>query len=476
MSAAAPGLIRPATRDLATRLTESALAHDSTVTSNAAVDAWLTGRQRESAHTVSRIPFADLTGWHFDPGSGNLVHDTGKFFSVIGLRVRTDREWDREWSQPIISQPEIGLLGIVAKEFDGVLHFLLQAKMEPGNVNAVQLAPTVQATRSNYTGVHRGRGITHLEYFAENAGSRVLVDALQSEQGAWFLTKRNRNVVVEVTSDVPAHDDFCWLTLGQIRRLLRRDNVVNMNIRSILASLQFAVPASGGATAPAGRYRDALLRSIDGSAGSLHSTGTVLSHLTTAKARHEVTRQVINLDDVEGWHRSADEIAHDDGRYFRVVAVDTAATSREVGRWTQPLLAPHSRGVSAFLVKEIGGVLHLLVRARVEAGLIDVAEFGPTVQCTPGNYVGARQPTYLDEVLATPPERILYDTVQSEEGSRFYRAESRYLVVAARDDFPVEVHRDFLWITLHQATELLKNSYYFAIQARSLISGLQSTW
>lgn len=66
--------------------------------------------------------------------------------------------WGRvaSWDQPIINQPEVGYLGFIVKEFNGVLHFLMQAKIEPGNVNHVQLSPTIQATRSNYTQVHQG--------------------------------------------------------------------------------------------------------------------------------------------------------------------------------------------------------------------------------------------------------------------------------------------------------------------------------
>ncbi|SBT42726.1 NDP-hexose 2,3-dehydratase family protein [Micromonospora auratinigra] len=465
----------PATVDLAARFTASAAAGDSTVTPNDQVEAWLAGRQQAGDVRVTRIPFADLVGWRFRP-DGDLVHDSGKFFSVTGVRISSGRDRTVAWSQPIINQPEIGLLGMVAREFGGVLHFLVQAKMEPGNINTVQLAPTVQATRSNYTGVHRGRGITHLEYFTGPRAGRILVDALQSEQGAWFLNKRNRNIVVEVDEDVPDHEDFRWLTLGQIQGLLRRDDMVNMNIRSILATVPFAVPEDPTGPTPAGPWRESLLRSVAGTEGALHTTRTVLSRLTAAKARFELDRHVIGLDEVAGWHRTADEIAHDEGRFFTVIATDTTAASREVRRWTQPLVAPRARGISAFLVKPIDGVAHLLVRARYEAGLIDVAEFGPTVQCTPDNYPHGSRPRYLDEVLAAPPERVLYDTVQSEEGSRFYRAQSRYLVVAAPDDFPVEVPEDFTWVTLHQATELLQNSYYFAIQARTLLAGLQSTW
>jgi len=462
----------------AERFTASVLAGDGLPMPNARIGPWLAERRSACRYEVSTIPFDKLVGWRFQEGTGDLVHESGKFFSVVGLRVRTDREWDASWAQPIISQPEVGLLGIVVKEFDGVLHCLMQAKMEPGNVNTIQLSPTVQATRSNYTGVHRGRAIPFIEYFTPDGGGRVLVDALQSEQGAWFLNKRNRNVIVEVTGDVPEHEDFCWLTLGQIRRLLRQDNVVNMNTRSILAGLGFAPPpAETGCVLPDG-LRDGLIRSL-GTASPLCSPGEISSRLTEVKARRELVRQLIPLNGVARWTHREDRIEHEDGKYFRVIAAETTASSREVSHWTQPLLAPAGRGISALFVRMIEGTLYLLMRAQVEAGLIDVAEFGPTVQYTPRNYVDVparHRPPFAELVAATPPERILYDTVLSEEGGRFYRAESRYLVALLPEDFPIDVPDEFTWMTLNQATELIRYSYHFSMQARTLITACQSCW
>ena len=147
------------------RFTVSAHAVDSPVLPNTAFRRWFDEHRRANQFTVHRIPFDELVGWRFEDGTGNLVHDSGKFFSVEGLDVHTDWGDRGAWMQPIINQPEIGILGIVVKEFDGILHCLMQAKMEPGNLDSVQLSPTVQATRSNYTGVHRGRSIRYLEYF-----------------------------------------------------------------------------------------------------------------------------------------------------------------------------------------------------------------------------------------------------------------------------------------------------------------------
>src|SRR3990167_8887293 len=123
---------------------------------------------------------------------------------------------------------------------NGILYFLMQAKIEPGNINVVQLSPTLQATKSNYTQVHKGNTTLCLEYFfGERDDVEILLDQLQSEQCARFLKKRNRNIIIEVTSDIEVKEDFCWLTLGQIKQLLTFDNVVNMDTRTVISGIPY---------------------------------------------------------------------------------------------------------------------------------------------------------------------------------------------------------------------------------------------
>jgi oxidase EvaA len=413
-------------------------------------------RGRANRFRVDRIPLGDLQGWSFQRGTGNLVHSSGRFFSIEGLRVTVGDGPFPEWHQPIIRQPEVGILGILAKEFDGVLHFLMQAKMEPGNPNLLQLSPTVQATRSNYTRVHGGAGVRYLKFFTEAAEGHVLADVLQSEHGSWFYRKSNRNMIVEALGDVPPHEDFCWLTLGQIGELLHRDNVVNMDSRTVLAC--------------------APVR--DTGEEALHSDTELLSWFTAERSRHDVRAECVPLAGLPGWVHHEDVITHEHGRYFDVVAVSVEARSREVAHWTQPLFEPRGLGITAFLTRRIGGVPHVLVSARVEGGFLDTVELGPTVQCVPRNYDHLPVPDlplFLDTVLAAGPDRIRYDAVHSEEGGRFLRAESRYLIVEAdEDEAPLEPPPGFCWVTAGQLTSLVRHGHYLNVQARTLLVVLRA--
>ncbi|MBK1787875.1 NDP-hexose 2,3-dehydratase family protein [Prauserella cavernicola] len=437
---------------------------------------WWNERSMATRFEVSQVPFAELDAWRFDPDSGNLGHESGRFFSVEGLQVRSAGV--DTWSQPIINQPEIGILGILVKEFDGVLCCLMQAKMEPGNVNTIQLSPTVQATRSNYTQVHRGSSTRYLEHFAGPGRGRVIVDVLQSEQGAWFWRKRNRNMVVLVTEDIPVHDDFRWLPLSQVREALNVDNLVNMDARTVLSCMPFGLPeepaGSAGDTFSEALARSYQYQSAHGDRPGLHTAGEILSWFTEAKTRCDWTASLIPLAGVRQWSRDESELSAEDGRNFRIIGVRVRADNREVAGWSQPLLEPRGRGQAWFVTRVIEGVLHVLVRARPEFGLMDLVEMAPTIHLLPGQGLADVQEEFLSELVGSGLGRVRYDAVLSEEGGRFYHALTRYRIVEVGEDFPVSVPPDFCWMTLSQLTDLLRHGHYLNIEARSLLACMQS--
>ncbi|WP_225726917.1 MULTISPECIES: NDP-hexose 2,3-dehydratase family protein [unclassified Nocardia] len=423
---------------------------------------WFADRECANDYKVSVVSLDALNGWQTDPRSGDIHHRSGRFFSVIGLRVATESRTPGTWSQPIIRQPEIGILGIIAKRVGGTLYCLMQAKMEPGNVNLIQLSPTVQATRSNYTRVHQGSPVPYLEYFLTPRRGRPVFDSLQSEQGSWFLGKRNRNMIVEVDEDIPVLADFCWLSVRQLAELIRVPNLVSMDSRTVLSGIPFLL----------GDPRDRGWRAAK------HSLSHILSWFTEVKAQHQLERTVVPLNSLPDWERSGGMIHRPDRRFFSVLGVDVHASNREVRQWSQPMLRPAGRGVIAFLGRHFDGVFHVLVYARTEAGTGDVVEMAPTVSCIPDNYVGVpdgHRPRYLDLVLAAAGARILVDVVHSEEGGRFYHAENRYLVVDVGDDLPADVPRDYCWMTPEQLTGFIRYGNHVNVGARCLLSCMTET-
>jgi oxidase EvaA len=410
------------------------------------------------------------------------VHESGGFFSIEGISVKTNAGMVPSWTQPIINQPEIGILGFVTKKINGILHFLIQAKIEPGNINSVQLSPTLQATKSNYSKKHGGKSPRYLEYFNGTKKSRILLDQLQSEQGARFYKKRNRNIIIETEEDIEIHDDFCWVTLGQIKDLLKEDNLVNMDTRTVISGINYG-SYSEESISLLSRFvyhgeiaqqksNELLLSTLDAKR-SLNTIEEIISWITGLKGKYEIDVKLIPLNQVKKWNTSSHEISHEENKFFSVIAAKVHISSREVTEWCQPLIRSRQDGIIAFIVKRIHGVLHFLVQAKVEAGNLDILELAPTVQCLTGNYRKGQNEydvPFLDVVLSAKPESILHRSMQSEEGGRFYREQNLNMIVEAPENFPVDVPENFCWMTLAQIYKFIQFNNYLNIQSRSLLS------
>ncbi len=437
---------------------------------------WFAAKDRRDRFTVRRVPLTALDQWAYLENPLRLGHRSGKFFTIEGIRVETACGPVPSWDQPIINQPEVGILGLLAREIDGVLHFLMQAKMEPGNVNVLQLSPTVQATRSNYSRVHGGQAPRYLEYFTEPGLARVLLDQLQPEQGARFLRKRNRNMVVAVDHEVPVHEDFCWLTLGQIKALLAHDNIVNMDARTVVSLIPMSdpdeVPDAGVLEGATGFLRDACL-SFCRAAHERHSMDAIMTWLTEAKARQDMRVSPLPLNALRGWNVTDEAIFHDTGLYFSVIGVDVAARTREATRWSQPLLHHEGEGLVGFLCQRQGGVLHFLVRGSLEPGNRDGVQIGPTVACSEVAARATRRcaPPFLEAFLSPAPGTVRYDAIQSEEGGRFHHFCNRYMIVELPPGQERPVSDDFLWMTPGQLWRMARHGHV-NIEARNLLACL----
>lgn len=452
---------------------KSLLTEENKYNSTAELKQWIEQRNKEVQVYVEKIPFNQLKMWHADP-DGSLHHDSGRFFSIVGIDVQTDYDFISHWRQPIISQPEVGYLGILTKEIDGVLYFLMQAKIEPGNVNCVQISPTLQATKSNYSRVHSGKSPNYLEYFVNANPDNIILDQLQSEQGARFLRKRNRNIIIKVDEEVEVLPDFRWMTLGQIKELMRYDNLVNMDTRTVLSGLKISdyVSPLDDLKGISEYGKGWLLSSTTNH--SYISIRDHLSWLTNLKAKYELHVAPCPITDMPGWEKNKMEIVRTDGKYFKIIGVNVTISNREVSSWCQPLVEPMQKGLCAFIIKKINGIYHFLVQAKLECGNFDVMELAPTVQCLTGNVPKDKllQPKFYDYVVNAPKNRVLIDVIQSEEGGRFYHEQNRNILIEAEDDFPLELPERYTWMTLRQIYKFLRFNNYLNIQARSIISAL----
>ena len=208
---------------------------------------WYWHHVRNSTMVASPIPLSECRQWNFDASSGAICHASGEFFRVESYRISGtgSREIDSGWDQPFLTQVgyDGGILGLLRKRFDGVPHYLVEAKEEPGNYNTVQISPTVQATYSNLKRAHKGKQTHYSDLFLnpEDHPVTVFFDQWTSEDGGRLFNKRNRSMLLEHDEAEELElvsDRFRWVSLYQLKKLIREENaIVAPHIRGILSAL-----------------------------------------------------------------------------------------------------------------------------------------------------------------------------------------------------------------------------------------------
>ncbi len=202
---------------------------------------WREALRKDLHFRAELLPLKDVRNWHLDEG-GNVRHESGQFFGVEGVRIESGALREvASWDQPILTQPEGGVLAMVARDTaaDGV-QFLLQAKAEPGNLGTLQLTPSIQCTWSNLKLAHKGRRPPLAELLLADAGVRVVYRAQHNEEGGRFWRKSNENVVLFLDDEgliETSLEFFHWASLSQIKELALVDNVLSPFVKTILAPL-----------------------------------------------------------------------------------------------------------------------------------------------------------------------------------------------------------------------------------------------
>ena len=428
---------------------ESWKDRDGNVNSTPDIFSWIKELNASTCVRIEECGIDECSSWLYDSEHGRIVSRSGKFFSITGMRWIIDGVTVSE--QPVIIQPEIGYLGILCAEIDGVLNFLMQAKIEPGNVNCVQLSPTIQATRSNFTRVHGGRAPTYLELFSDPERCTVIYDRIQSEQGSRFLRKRNRNIILRLNDDevssLEMHPNFRWMTLGQIKELMKEDNLVNMDTRTVLSGLPLEDEGSYG-------YIGKIHRKLD-----------------DYRMYHDISTEEVPLSELSEWTVSRRGIDCRRPADFMVRYYNIEIEGREVRKWDQPLFKAAGMATFGLLYRENGGHAEYLIRLKPEIGCFDMAEMGPTVQWEPTH--DAAGDTDIDKLFRkkiASEEGIVTDVILSEEGGRFYHEQNRNLIIKIKEEELPEIPDDYAWTDLASLSRMIRSGSDLNIQLRNLVS------
>ncbi|NVJ69607.1 MAG: NDP-hexose 2,3-dehydratase family protein [Alphaproteobacteria bacterium] len=430
---------------------------------------WLNERRASSKLQNKRIKFSDSREWSFD--EGRLRHKTGGFFSIEGVVCQSLDPLLSGRQQPIINQPEIGILGFLVCETDGEFEWLVQAKGEPGNTHAIQLAPSVQATYSNYMRRHGGAATYYLNHFL--CVKELMSDSLQSEQGTRFLRKFNRNAVSLVSEKLPLEtENYRWLESGCIREALGADYVINTDARSVITTAPWRLVADGKAPftgVKATTFLNGKLAQSYVEEASLEVVAKMHDWLRQRRQELDLRIHQCSLADIQGWSLEDDcVVANDSNRELAVEHYRVEAPGRERSQWDQPLVRSPQIDEVVLICQEREGVLRFLLRPAYEIGLTGGVEIGPSYK------KDGHVPEWLAPLVERGVGRDLISVQQSDEGGRFMESQCLYKLVYLEPNHEIKDKEDNFWVTASELELICRSEKLLTNEARSVVSLLLS--
>ena len=410
--------------------------------SNKAILKWLNKQRKKQFLNVKKIDLFKLRKWKFN--KKEIHHESKKFFKVVGVRIHSNFYKKKNWDQPIIVQNEIGILGVIKNTKTN--KYLLQAKVEPGNINRIQISPTVQATKSNYTRIHGGKNIPYLEYFRGKNKNF----SLQTEQAFRYFNKKNSNIVSYVSKKINLDDRFRWFSKKEINILLKKKNLINMDTLSVFSSFIKK------------KKKDF----------PLNNKKTIAKWKNSLNKKYSLTNKIIGLNLIKNWNLSGKKIFHKTKNYFSVIGIRVKTNQREISDWDQPIIQGSKMAFAGYLIKKYNNTNHYLCRYILKPGSKE-----STYTCSvntskidgykKNNNLTNFQKKLIFNYFINSKGKKVYDNILSDEGGRFYQSQIRYMAYELDQKKDIKLPESYIWLSQNQVINLIKKQQ-IDIEARLL--------
>ena len=402
---------------------------------------WIKKQKSIQKIRINKVNISKLNGWKYN--KNQLFHKSNKFFKIVGIDIKSNY-FKKNWDQPIIIQNEVGILGII-KDIKRN-KYLLQAKLEPGNINKLQLSPTVQATKSNYSKVHGGKKVPYINFFLKKQKNKLL----QSEQAFRYYNKYNSNIIYIINKKIKITKEFRWFSLNEIYYLLKRKNTINMDTLSVFSS-----------------FIKKNIKDIP-----LNKSNLVSKWIKKNDKKYYLKSILKNLSELKDWNVNKKEISHKKKRFFSIIGINVSTNNREVKKWSQPILQGKKLALAGFLIKEYNNTKHYLCKYILKPG----SKFS-TISCTvntsdlsrynKNNTLTTFQKKIIKKYLLNNKYKTLYRNILSDEGGRFFHNQIQYIGKKIEKNDKIKIPKTYCWISHNQMINLI-NKKKLDIEARLL--------
>ncbi len=393
---------------------------------------WFNSQKKLNRIRVKIKRLNDLENWNY--GKKLIFHSSLRFFKIIGIEVKSNFG-GKNWDQPIIVQNEQGILGILKNK--KTKKYLLQAKVEPGNKNKLQLSPTVQATKSNYQRIHKGKKTPYLDFFKDNKVKFIS----QSEQGYRYLFKFNKNSIVVIEKKIKVLKNFFWLSKEDLKYLIKRKSVLNMDTVSVFSSF-------------------IRKNTTDLPLKKMHE---INNWIRQNDKIFKLKIKVKPLANLINWKVTPENITHKNNKHFSVIGINTLCNKREITKWDQPIIKGKRIAFAGYLIKEFNKTEHYLCKYNKKPGLKK-----STLSCTvntsdldnfkTNNNLNSFEKKMIKDIFLNKKNKYkkIYDNILSDEGGRFFNCDIKYKALKLSNKKKVKIPSNYFWISQNQMIEMIK--------------------
>ena len=411
---------------------------------NLKFERWFQNQKKINKINTKIINLSELDKWNSNTVA--ISHDSKKFFKVVGLKVISNF-FKKNWDQPIIVQNELGILGIIKNNKNK--KYLLQAKVEPGNKNKLQLSPTVQATKSNYNQVHKGKIVPYLEYFLNNNKAKFIN---QTEQGFRYLEKYNSNVLIKISTKIKVRPNFFWFTLSDLLNLIKKKNIINMDTLSVFSS-----------------HINKEKKDI-----ALNTNKKIRFWISRYDKKYYLKRKIVPLIKLKDWIYNDKKIVHKNKKHFSIIGVSSKTNKREIDQWHQPIIKGKDKAFVGYLIKKFNNTNHYLCRYILKPGLKKSALTSSVNTSDIKNFQNDNNLANFQKIILKNiflnkkfQKDSLFENTLSDEGGRFYHCQINYKAILLNEYFNINIPPNYIWVSQNQMIDMIKNKK-LDIEARLL--------
>lgn len=203
------------------------------------------------------------------------------------------------------------------------------------------------------------------------------------------------------------------------------------------------------------------------SAHIVYNSQELIAYLHKINAESNVSLSKIKLSETNDWSIDNGVLSHKSRGFFHVTGIKNVRTNRDRIILYQPQSA-----VTGLIFHKDKSHLYLLLQARLEPGNTNFAQYGPTIQSTPANYLqhhGGNKTHYAQLFLDYSDYcNLVATSYQFDLGKRYYQKSKTHIYLQAKKMFKTD--ETMIWASWSSIYELLAEDNVLNSDLRSLIS------